>query len=172
MTTFGIMQSCLSILLRLLKPYGIPVLILASIASAHEGYTQKITGFYFTVECSRYTGKPKPVTLGLGKLQVCTTAQPVVSIDEFEAIGELFEIPEQNFAFFDVTLSNEAHEALKKVGATFSFNDLAFVMDDEVVFLFAIETNNPTRIFRITDSSHSRDLKRIHAKLKSLSVKE
>lgn len=166
------MQLCLSILLRFLKPYGIPVLIVASIVSVHDGYTQKVTGFYFTVECSRYTGKPKPVTLGLGKLQVCTTSQPVVSIDEFEAISDLFEIPEQNFGFFDVTLSNEAHQALKKVGTTFAFNDLAFVMDDEVVFLFAIETSNPTRVFRIIDSSHSRDLKRIHAKLKALSVKE
>ncbi len=158
--------------MRFLKPYGIPVLMVASLVSTHHVYAQQVTGFYFTVECSKYTGKPKPVTLGLTKIQVCTTPQPVVSIDGFEAISELFEIPEQNFAFFDVTLSEKAHLALKKVGATFTFNDLAFVMDDEVVFLFAVETNNPTRIFRITDSSHSRDLKRIHAKLKSLSVKE
>jgi len=166
------MQQYLSILLRFLKPYGIPVLMVASIVSSHDVHAQEVTGFYFTVECSKFTGKPKPVTLGLGKIQVCTTPQPVVSIDGFEAISELFEIPEQNFAFFDVTLSEKAHSALKKVGATFAFNDLAFVMDDEVVFLFAVETNNPTRIFRITDSSHSRDLKRIHAKLRSLSVKE
>jgi hypothetical protein len=167
------MQPCASILLRFRKPYGIPVLLMvAGIISSYNAYAQEVTGFYFTVECSKYTGKPKPVTLGLGKIQVCTTPQPVVSIDEFEAISELFEIPEQNFAFFDVTLSEKAHQALRKVGATFTFNDLAFVMDDEVVFLFAVETNNPTRVFRITDSSHSRDLKRIHAKLKSLSVKE
>jgi hypothetical protein len=144
----------------------------ASIVFTPYVQAQEVTGFYFTVECSKYTSKPKPVTLGLSKMQVCTTSQPVVSINEFEAISELFEIPEQNFAFFDVTLSEKAHQALKKVGATFTFNDLAFVMDDEVVFLFAVETNNPTRIFRITDSSHSRDLKRIHAKLKALSVKE
>lgn len=166
------MQRCHSILLCFLKRYCIPALIVTSIVSTYHVHAQQATGFYFTVECSKYTGKPKPVTLGLGKIQVCTTPQPVVSIDEFEAISELLEIPEQNFAFFDVTLSEKAHQALKKVGATFTFNDLAFVMDDEVVFLFAVETTNPTRIFRITDSSHSRDLKRIHTKLKALSVKE
>lgn len=161
------------IVLRFLKPHGIPVLlIVASTLSTLYAHGQQATGFYFTVECSKYTNKPKPVTLGANRLQVCTTPQPIVSIDGFEAISELFEIPEQNFAFFDVTLSDKAHQALKKVGATFSFNDLVFVMDDEVVFLFEVETSNPTKIFRITDTHHSRDLKRIYTKLKLLTVKE
>jgi hypothetical protein len=167
------MLLSLSIVLGLFKPQGIVVLLITlGILSPVYTYGQQVTGFYFTVECSKYTNKPKPVTLGTNKLQVCTMLQPVVSIEEFEAISELFEIPEQNFAFFDVTLSDKAHQTLKKVGATFSFNDLVFVMDDEVVFLFAVETSNPTKIFRITDTNHSRDLKRIYTKLKLLTVKE
>lgn len=162
-----------SLVWRFVKSPCIPVLLIAAgILSPPYAYGQQATGFYFTVECSKYTNKAKPVTLGPNKLQVCTTLQPVVSIDEFEAISELFEIPEQNFAFFDVTLSDKAHQALKKVGATFSFNDLVFVMDDEIVFLFEVETTNPTKIFRITDTNHSRDLKRIYTKLKLLTIKE
>jgi hypothetical protein len=171
--TFGIM-----LLYRVIVLYFNPrccrpvVVLLVLMLTSCYAYSQQATGFYFTVECSKYTQKPKPVTLAEKKMTVCVTAQPVVTIDEFEAISDLFEIKEQNFSFFDVTLSSKAHETLKKIGATFAFNHLVFLIDDEVVFLFEVEIANPTRVFRITDSYHSRDIQRIYSKLKTLTIKE
>ncbi|HEY9047771.1 MAG TPA: hypothetical protein VIN08_17815 [Ohtaekwangia sp.] len=146
------------------------VIACAGLLLAVAGYGQQPTGFYFTVECTKYTSKPRIVTLSDKKMQVCITDQPVVTIDGFEVVSELMEIQEKNFAFFDVTLTDKAFQTLKKLSATFSLKNLVFIIDNEVVFLFEMEASNPTRVFRITGTYHSRDVQRIYEKLRTFTA--
>ncbi|WP_333821233.1 hypothetical protein [Ohtaekwangia sp.] len=133
-------------------------------------YAQSPTGVYFTVECTKYTSKPRVVTLSEKKVHVCVTDQPVVTIDGFEYVSGLTEIQEQNFSFFDVTLTDKAFQTLKKLSATLSLKNLAFIIDNEIVFLFEMDSSNPTRIFRITGTYHSRDVNRIYERLKTFTA--
>ncbi len=101
----------------------------------------------------------------------CLTPQPVVSILALEDISELMIVPDQsNMSFFDITVDTDAFQRLSRIGASSLVKELAFVVDDEIVFLYAIDPANPIRVFRLMSYERPKDVERIYNKLQKLVV--
>lgn len=145
-------------------------LILACMFLASDAYGQAYpNGFYFTIPCSKFVKEPMPVFLTDKKDEkVCITDQPVVVLEELESISDLELLPSRNFVSFDFKMTLQTTAKLQKVFNTMVSSDFAFVIDNEVVFVFQVDETKFNQFISISGSLRAGKVQQIHQRLLEL----
>src|SRR5690349_18770142 len=95
-------------------------------------------GFYFVVPCAQYIQEPLPVYLTdkKEKEEVCITQRPVVALTALKSVTRLEDNAVTNYAYFQLELTPETTQQLRKVFAGMPSNKFAFILQNEVIFTF------------------------------------
>jgi hypothetical protein len=126
-------------------------------------------GFYFTLPCSQFVQKPMAVFLAeKEEEQVCITQQPVVVLEALDSIGDLLEIPKKNDVSFEFKLTRETTSKLSKVFRTMSSGKFAFVIENEVIFVFEIDATKFNELIKVAGSLRAGRVQAFHQRLLDL----
>jgi hypothetical protein len=126
-------------------------------------------GFYFTLPCSQFVQKPMTVFLAeKEEEQVCITQQPVVVLEALDSIGDLLEIPKKNYVSFEFKLTRETTMKLYKVFTTMSSGRFAFVIENEVAFVFEVDGTKFNQLISVSGSLRAGRVQAFHQRLLDL----
>lgn len=129
-------------------------------------------GFYFVISCAQYVQKPMPVFLTDKKDEtVCITHQPVVALESLKAVTELHDNAEKDSAFFQLEMTPETTQRLSKVFTGMPSNTFAFVLENEVVFIFGVDPKKFNQYISVSGSSRGGRVKEFYNKLQQLVLK-
>jgi hypothetical protein len=138
--------------------------------SAAQDY---FNGFYFTVPCTKNGLTARPVVLTEDRTFVCVTAQPIVEVNELQAVSNLREIPEENIFYFEVTITKDVASKLFQVTSLIKSKKLALIVDNEIIFVFdAMDDGHINRTFLITGQLQEMKVNRTHDKLVKLTKRK
>ena len=145
--------------------------IVVSMLVASNAYGQVYpNGFYFTIPCTKFVKEPMPVFLTdtKEKKEVCITHQPVVVLEELEYIGDLQEMPDENIVSFEFKMTLQTTLKLEKVFTTMTSSSFAFVIDNEVIFVFQVDETKFNQFISISGTLRAGRVQEIHRRLLEL----
>lgn len=96
---------------------------------------------------------------------VCVLDNPLISAEEFKAIGRLYENPLNNMREFSVTLSESGKEKLSNLTQLYVGRNFAFVLDQNVVCLMEVKGKINSGKIIVSERLRDSSLKNVRQKL-------
>jgi hypothetical protein len=154
-----------------MRIYILAILLLLLVGHIHA---QSNSGIYLTLKCDKNTKKHKVMFAvqdsDITKKPVCVTSQPIIAVEDFEKVSELqeFDIANQRFTYFDLTLSQKGFKTLDKVKRSLTTATISLMVEDNILFILNVSEIEFLKTFRFQTYGTKSQLESIHRKLKEM----
>lgn len=141
-----------------------PLLIL--IMTVYSLFQEPGAGIFIIQEAPKKGICANEMKMVVGKLRVCLAKKPILPLDQVEYSTDIKYDPVVKGHYLDVGITGYAMSTLNLTVGSLPDAQFALVVDGEVICIFKVDVELPSRSIRIGDDIDLRELKVLDAKLK------